>query len=330
MAGSDSTLSTFTAADGDNLAVQRWPVPPGVARRGAVVLVHGLGEHAGRYERLAQHLVAWGFEVHGYDQCGHGESGGTRGCVPGTQRLMEDLYDVIDSVRRRLPAGAPLLVLGHSMGGLVASCLVLQRDVPVDGVVLSSPAFEAELSTVQRWLLAVLPRLAPNLTVRNKIPPQALSHDPDVVQAYQDDPLVHDRVSGRLAKFIAEAGPRVLARAGRWNLPTLLLYGGSDCIVNPRGSRRFAAAAPAGLVTSHCFDSMFHEVFNEQEAEPVYRALRGWLDRQFPPRQAAPRASAPPAPAPRHAGAAPATPVPPRRLPPEPASPSSAAPSPGS
>lgn len=313
---SDSTLSTFTAADGDNLAVQHWPVRAGMQRRGTVVLVHGLGEHAGRYERVAQRLTGWGFEVHGYDQCGHGESGGPRGRVPNNLRLLQDLQDVIESVRARLPADEPLIVLGHSMGALVAACLLLLREVPVDGVVLSSPAFGLRLGRIQRWMLRVLPRLAPDLTVANRIPPEALSHDPDVVEAYRRDRLVHDRVSGRLARFMAEAGPRVLAQAGRWRWPTLLVYAGSDVVVDPRASRRFAEASPPGLVRAYAFKSMFHEVFNELEAEPVYAALQRWLQETFP------------AHAPSAATASPATPTLPRTGTPAAPSPSSAGSSP--
>src|SRR5215207_9213012 len=128
---SDSTLSTFTATDGDNLAVQDWPLPEGLAIRGVVLLVHGLGEHAGRYERLARRLNRWGFAVRGYDQCGHGESSGVRGALPNDTRLIDDLTDVVDSVRMRMPVGLPLILFGHSMGGLVAGCFVALRRRPV-------------------------------------------------------------------------------------------------------------------------------------------------------------------------------------------------------
>jgi alpha-beta hydrolase superfamily lysophospholipase len=294
MGGSDSTLSTFTAADGANLAVQHWPADLDRPRRGSVLVVHGLGEHAGRHERVARRLNAWGWDVHGYDQCGHGESDGERGSIPGTARLLGDLEEMIAHARRRTPAGEPLVLLAHSMGALVAGALLLVRPQAVDGVVLSSPAFRVGFGAFQRLLLAVLPRLAPDLTVRNRILPEALSHDPEVVQAYRDDPLVHDRVSARLARFIADTGPRVLAEAPRWPVPTLLLYGAADVVVDPRGSRAFADAAPEGLVRACVFADLRHEVFNELDAEPVYAALRRWLEERFSrPRTAPPAAASP-------------------------------------
>lgn len=280
-AQSTSTLSTFTASDGDNLAVQDWPLPEGLALRGVVVLVHGLGEHAGRYEHVAQTLNGWGFAVRGYDQCGHGDSGGDRGSLPSTKRLVEDLADVVESTRARTPDGVPLILLGHSLGGLVASYFVSLRHRPVDALILSSPALNPGLSSFQKFLLAILPRVAPNLRVSNGVKPQFLSHDDAVVAAYQADPRVHDRISARLARFIAGAGPRVVARAPRWEVPTLLMYAGQDRLVEPQGSRDFAAAAPKAVVTTHCFEDLYHEIFNERDAQPVFDCLKRWLDARF-------------------------------------------------
>lgn len=278
---SDSTLSTFTASDGDNLALQDWPLPEGFALRGVVLLVHGLGEHAGRYDHVARRLNSWGFAVRGYDQYGHGESDGQRGTITGTTRLLDDLADVMESTRTRIPEGVPLILLGHSMGGLVASCLVALRKVQIDALVLSSPALDAGLNALQKLLLATLPRIAPNLAVGNGLDPDFISHDPAVVAAYKADPRVHDRISGRLGGFIAGAGPVVIEHAPQWTVPTLLMYAGADKLVNPRGSRAFAAGAPASVVTSHCFENLFHEIFNEEDSEPVFDMLRQWLDARF-------------------------------------------------
>jgi alpha-beta hydrolase superfamily lysophospholipase len=275
-----ATLSPFTASDGENIAVRDWPLPPGMPLRGVVVIVHGLGEHAGRYARLAEHLNTWGFAVRGYDQFGHGESSGARGGLPGPLRLLEDLVDVVESTRQRTSERVPLIVLGHSLGGLVVAAAVA-RGMGVDALVLSSPAFGARLSVVQKLLLSIMPRLAPGLAVANGLDPALLSHDAKVVAAYRADPLVHDRISGRLARFITATGPQVLARAADWPVPTLLMYAGDDRLVDPEGSRAFAAAAPPGLVTSRGFDGLYHELFNEADSRPVYALLMQWLDERF-------------------------------------------------
>jgi alpha-beta hydrolase superfamily lysophospholipase len=278
---SDSVLSTYTASEGDNLAMQEWPLAHDVAVRGMVLLVHGLGEHAGRYERLAQRLNAWGFVVRGYDQYGHGQSEGGRGALPTPLRLVDDLADLVESARRRIGPATPLVILGHSMGGLVAASLASRHAAPIDGLVLSSPALATWLSPVQKLLMAVVPKMAPNLKVGNGLDADFLSHDRAVVAAYRADPLVHDRISGRLARFVRDEPATVLAKAHAWRVPTLLMYAGADRLVNPAGSRAFAQAAPASVVTSRCFDDLYHEIFNEADAEPVFAQLQEWLDARF-------------------------------------------------
>ena len=308
----DSTvLAPFTARDGENLALYEWPIdawgsemgqtgrdalPP----RAVVLLVHGLGEHASRYEHVARRLLDWGFAVRAYDQRGHGESGGARGALPSDTALLDDLAEVVDDRRlrcMRLPhvTGAPdgserplpFILLGHSLGGLVVSRFVALKMRPVDGLVMSSPALDAGLSGFQRLLLAVSLRLAPNLRVSNGLDARYLSHDGQVVSKYRADPLVHNKISARLGRFIAAAGPATVAAAARWRTPTLLMYAGADRLVKPAGSRAFAQTAadsPAvkpGTVTAKCFDGLYHELFNEVDAAPVFDTLKAWLDARF-------------------------------------------------
>ncbi|MBI2753649.1 MAG: lysophospholipase [Betaproteobacteria bacterium] len=277
----ESRLSTFVAGDGDRVVIQDWPMDPDMRLRGVVIVVHGLGEHAGRYDRVAEHLQQWGFAVRGYDQCGHGESGGARGGLPTDTRLLDDLADIIDSTRARMGANTPLILLGHSMGGLVVGRFVSLGIRPVDGLIMSSPALNAGMNAFQKFLVSLLPQFAPNLRVGNGVKPQYVSHDPAVVAAYRADPLVHDRISARLARFIADAGPATLALAPQWKVPTLLMYAGDDRLLNPQGSRDFAAVAPKNVATSVCFDALYHEIFNELNAGPVFAELKRWLDARF-------------------------------------------------
>ncbi|RSZ38250.1 MULTISPECIES: alpha/beta hydrolase [unclassified Variovorax] len=272
---------SLSTPDGETLALRRLPAP-GPARA-VIVVVHGLGEHAGRYHALAECLHEWNFAVWAHDHYGHGESTGARGGLPSELRLVDDLALVIDDARRENP-GLPLVLLGHSLGGLVAASLVARGVRQVDGLVLSSPGLDPGLNGFQKMLLAVLPRIAPDLRVGNGLDDNYLSHDPAVVQAYRDDPLTHDRIGGRLARFLAYEGETVQQRAASWPVPTLLLYAGDDRLVRPAASRAFAsAAAPSGKVEAHCFDALYHELFNELEADSVFAALQSWLNRRFPP-----------------------------------------------
>ena len=278
----DTNFSPLTARDGTHLVVMDWPLDKGPVR-GVVLIVHGLGEHAWRYDALALQLNNWGFAVRAYDQYGHGESMGQRGALPSDDRLLQDLAEVVDETRVRMHDETPLIVLGHSMGGLVAARFVSLGMRRLEALVLSSPVLDPGLSAFQKLLLAVLPRLAPNLRVGNGLNPNFISHDPQVVARYKADPLVHNRISARLAVFIAQGGPATIAYAPQWTLPTLLLFAGDDKLVNPAGSRAFSSAAPANVVTSHCFESLYHEIFNE--AEPargqVLAHLKAWLDARF-------------------------------------------------
>lgn len=278
----DSNFSPLTARDGTNLVVVDWPLERGPVR-GVVLIVHGLGEHAWRYDHVATRLNEWGFAVRGYDQYGHGESMGQRGALPSADRLLLDLAEVVDESRLRMNQSTPLIILGHSLGGLVAGRFVSLDTRPVQALVLSSPALDPGLRWFQKLLLAILPRFAPDLRVGNGLNPEFISHDPAVVAAYKADPLVHDRIAARLALFIAQSGPATLACAPAWKVPTLLLYAGADKLVNPAGSRAFSKAAPKDVVNAHCFEALYHEIFNELAAdrERVFAELKRWLDARF-------------------------------------------------
>lgn len=268
--------SCLRASDGAALALHDWPLPED-QRRATVLLVHGLGEHAGRYGPVARRLNGWGLALRGYDQHGHGASDGVRGALPSDTRLLDDLACVLDATRAGMAAGEPLVLLGHSMGGLLAAALVARQLRAVDLLVLSSPALATFMNPLQRLLLATLPRLVPDLRVGNGLDPGALSHDAQVVAAYRADPLCHDRISARLARFIATEGPATLACASRWQVPTLVLWGEADRIVDPAGSRALVAAAPAQVVAGQGFAGLYHEIFNEAAPGPVFAALRHGL-----------------------------------------------------
>lgn len=288
-------METLSATDGVLLRLHDWPRP---AARGRVLLVHGLGEHVERYHGLSQALQAAGWAVTGYDQRGHGRSGGARGVIPDADALCRDLGDVVDVARRR--STGPLVLLGHSMGGAVAARFVAEALSPkpatwsrrVDALVLSSPALALPLSPGQKLLLGLLPRVLPELSLSNGLQPEWISRDAEVVRAYRADRLVHDRVSPALVRFMVDAGALARSLAARWTTPTLLMWGEEDRCVDPRGSQAFAAAAPAEIVQQRAWPSLAHEVFNEPEREQVVQRLLEFLRELAPsPSAASPQRS---------------------------------------
>ena len=272
--------ANLSTDDGLPLFLHDWPH---AAPRGTVLIVHGLGEHGGRYAHVAAQLNAWGWRVLAHDHRGHGRSGGERGRIASDDALLRDLSLVIDAAR----AGStgPLLLLGHSMGGLIAARFVAEglQAAPapwhreVDGLVLSSPALRIGMNGFQKLLLATLGPLAPNLAVANGLEPSWVSRDPAVVAAYVADPLVHDRITPRLTRFIVDGGEFVRGVAPRWRVPTLLMWAGSDRCVAPSGCAEFAAAAPKAVLQAQVFEPLYHEIFNEPEQAQVFTRLQAWL-----------------------------------------------------
>lgn len=266
--------------DGQPLCVHDWPLP---RARGGVLVVHGLGEHASRYEQLARWFNAHGYAVRAWDQRGHGGSPGPRGVLSHPDDLLADL-SVVHADYARTLGSAPLL-LGHSMGGLVALRAVLDERVAPKALVLSSPALRSHASPGLRRLAAALAHVLPNLRLRNGLELERLSHDPRVVAAYRADALCHDRVSPRLADFIFRAGASCIDDARRLETPTLLLVAGDDALVDASGSRDFSAAARTKKLTTRYFAALYHELFNE--AEPgrgqVLMQLEDWLAKMVGP-----------------------------------------------
>ena len=254
-----------------------WPAPSETV--GQLLLVHGLGEHARRYDRLVNTLWANGWHVLAYDQLGHGQSPGPRGDLPFADALVEDLAAVYNQWGS---SELPRVVLGHSMGGLVVADWISGRLSPHHkpvGIVLSSPALGAKTNLIQRFLLATLPRFFPHLCVANGVNPALISHDVTVVKQYRADPLVHNRISAMLAAWIIARGSEIQQRANDWRTPTLVQYAGDDYLVDAEATRQFIQNSPAVVVTGARFEGAYHEVYNElsQWREPAVTQLLGTL-----------------------------------------------------
>jgi alpha-beta hydrolase superfamily lysophospholipase len=269
-----------SAADGTMLYVTDYLLPASQAR-GSVVLMHGLGEHSGRYRQLAGFFNECGLSVRCYDHRGHGRSQGARGDVINGDPILQDAQIILDDFSARFPE--PPFLFGHSMGGLFAARLALARLAPLRGLILSSPALRLDLAPWQARMLKVLHAIAPSLGLPNGLSASFLSHDPKVVAAYKADPLVHRKISARLLRSMLSSIDYCQAHAGSLEIPALLLVAGDDRLVNAEGSRRFFSRLPAGLAQMHVYDGMYHEIFNETDPERPLADLKAWLEQVAAP-----------------------------------------------
>jgi alpha-beta hydrolase superfamily lysophospholipase len=268
---------SLPAADGTPLHVADWPA--GSALGDGIVLMHGLGEHCGRYAQVARFFNDCGFSVRAYDHRGHGRSGGARGDVPDAATLMQDAKIAVEDFAQNL--AAPPLLLGHSMGGLFAACYATRRLSPLRGLILSSPALRIRLAGAQKLLLQVLGAIAPGFGIPNGLESRYLSHRQAVVDAYDNDPLVHARISARLLRAMLDAIEFVQEHAPSLSVKTLLLVAGDDRLVDAAGSDALFNKLAPGVGTMRTYPGFYHEIFNEVEASRVFDDIRAWL-RELP------------------------------------------------
>lgn len=265
---------SLSAADGTPLFVADWPI--GSAAGDGIVLMHGLGEHCGRYAHVARFFNDCGFTVRAYDQRGHGRSGGARGDVPDAEMLLQDASIVFDDFARNL--ARPPLLLGHSMGGSFAAYYATRALSPLGGMILSSPALRIRLSGAQRLLLRILGAIAPGFGIPNGLESRYLSHRQEVVDAYDSDPLVHRKISARLLRAMLEAIAFAQGHASALRVKTLLVVAGDDHLVDASGSEAFFKQLAPGLGTMRTYPGCYHELFNEVDAARVFDDVRAWLD----------------------------------------------------
>lgn len=264
----------ISAADGTGLHVLDAMLPPGQAR-GRIVIMHGLGEHSGRFQALTQFLNGCGLSVRCYDHRGHGRSEGRRGDVIHGDPMLQDAQIVIDDFSSRY--SVPPFLFGHSMGGLFAARFALSARSPLRGLILSAPALALRLGRPQLALLKIAEALVPWLGLPNGLNPADLCHSAAVVAAYRADPLVHRRISARLLRSMLDSIDDCQQHAASLHLPTLLLVAGSDRAVDPAGALRFYENLPPEQRSLQLFPHMYHEIFNEPDAALAFAAVREWL-----------------------------------------------------
>jgi alpha-beta hydrolase superfamily lysophospholipase len=278
----------FEGAAGRRLFRRAW-LPAEPLR--VMLLVHGFGEHSGRYEEMAVWWAERGFAVHAYDHQGHGESPGPRGHADRFEDLLDDLEAFIAMVAASHVDLSRILV-GHSMGGLLVTALACERAPAIDLLVTSGPALSIspDLSPLKMWLARMLGRIWPTLGMNAGLDASAISRDPDVVSRYLDDPLVHGRMTAGLGAGMLAAVRRSAASAASVRVPLLMLHGEADRLCLPSGSQAFYAGLPHDEVAGsriHTYPNLMHEIFNEPEREQVWIDLLAWLDEQGSSRPAA-------------------------------------------
>ncbi|WP_108664807.1 alpha/beta hydrolase [Euzebya rosea] len=272
----DHSTGSFIARGGVTVFTQTWR--PEAPPRARVVLVHGFGEHSGRYTHVAEALTAAGYVVATYDQRGHGRSGGPRALVRDMPSLAHDLSLFREELADTADGALPQVLLGHSMGGAVVLEHLAGDHAPVEAVVLSAPYVRnaAEVPGVLRTLAPILGRFLPTAPTQG-LPAETVSRDPAVVRAYEDDPLVfHGKIPAATGATLLQFEDRIMRRVGSITEPTLVVHGTADQLADPAGSRRLADEL-GGQVELKLYEGLYHEVFNEPEQERVLADVTGYL-----------------------------------------------------
>jgi alpha-beta hydrolase superfamily lysophospholipase len=246
-----------------------------------VAIVHGLGEHCGRYGALAGDLVAAGLSVVALDLPGHGEAPGPRGDVPSWLRLRDQVVPAMFTTLRGLPGqprDLPHVLFGHSMGGVLVLDHALAHGRALDAVVASAPALRSAIPPWWKLALANAARLtSPSAGFAHGLDESGMSRDPEVLALRRSDPLVHERISPRLYFALNEARQRVLRDARRLQVPALVLQGMGDRVADPQGALDLHAAAPHGLMRLLTYPDAYHEVFNDPARGQAVADLLAWL-----------------------------------------------------
>ena len=251
---------------------RRWPA---VTTRAAVLLLHGISEHSGRYEHVGRFLSERGFDVVAIDLRGFGQSGGRRAYVESFDQYFDDVEDQLAEMRA---LGVPIVLLGHSMGGLIALSYVLSTRPSPELLALSAPALGAEIPAPLRSLTPVLARLAPRLRVPSPIKGEVLATDPAVGEAYFADPLVVRFATPALGEALLRQMQWANAHLDQLALPTLVLHGADDQLVPARSTRSMGDLA---LVTRRTYPGLRHEIFNEPAHRAILQDLVDWMNEQL-------------------------------------------------
>lgn len=278
MTDNSLTLPPQSRAPGARLHCKAW-LPAGPPKA-IVLLAHGYAEHLGRYEHVAARLNGSGYGVYAVDHWGHGSSDGVPGFVPAFSVYVDGVAALLERVKTA-HTGVPRILLGHSMGGLIAAATLLRFQHEFAAAVLSGPAIKAaqEPPALTIAIAKLLSRIAPRLGVL-QLDSSLVSRDPQVVAAYRADPLVYKgKVGARLGAEMFTAMHEVQANAARITLPILLLHGAQDGLTAPAGSEFLYQHVGSADKNLRLYPGLYHEIFNEPEQQQVLGDMVAWMDR---------------------------------------------------
>ncbi len=268
---------TFNGVGGVRIVYDVWT--PDIAPRGVVVLSHGFGEHARRYDHVAQRFGRDGLVTYALDHRGHGRSGGKRVLVKNVSEYTGD-FDTLVGIATKEHLGCKRIVLGHSMGGGIVFAYGVERPDAYDLMVLSGPAVAAQAAVSPLLVLAAkaLGAVAPGLPVQ-QLDASAVSRDPGVVDAYNSDPLVyHGKVPAGIARALVVVGQTMPQRAAALTAPLLVVHGSEDRLIDVDGSRQLVGAVGSSDVELKIYPGLYHEVFNEPERKQVLDDVVSWIN----------------------------------------------------
>lgn len=274
------TERTFDGAGGVRIVYDVWT--PDVAPRAVVVLSHGLGEYARRYDHVATYFGGAGLATYALDHRGHGRSGGKRMLVRDISEYTAD-FDTLVGIATREHPGLKCIVLGHSMGGGIVFAYGVERPDNYDMMVLSAPAVAAQdlVSPVMVLAAKVLGVLVPGLPVQ-ELDVDAISRDPAVVAAYNSDPLVyHGKVPAGVGRALLQVGETMPQRAPALTAPLLVVHGSDDRLIPVDGSRRLIECVGSTDVELKVYPGLYHEVFNEPERDQVLSDVVSWISKRL-------------------------------------------------
>jgi alpha-beta hydrolase superfamily lysophospholipase len=276
----DTTEWKWKTKDGLEMYSKAW-IPSGKAR-GVVCLVHGVGEHIGRYQADGEALAGAGYILAGFDLRGFGKSEGRRGHTPSLEAYFDDIDLFLAEIAKLYP-DQPRFLYGHSMGGVLVLAYTPLRKPAVVGVIATAPGLKTVLEEqkLKVFLAKVLGKVLPTFTLDSGVDAQMLSRDPRVADEYTNDPLVHTLVSASWGKSMLRAVDLVFENASRFPLPLLLMHGTKDEIAYPRSSQMFADLAPKDKLTLKLWDGFKHELHTDPEKAEVFKVMTGWLDQQL-------------------------------------------------